>query len=171
MELQEIQSKITIIRGQKVILDRDLAILYGVETKVLKQAVRRNIRRFPDDFMFEMTKKEFKIWRSQIVTSKSDMKGLRYAPFCFTEQGIAMLSSVLNSDTAIEINIAIMRAFVLLRQHLTDNKELKEQIKQLEQDMNVKFEDVYHALDYLVQKSVDKANQKNRNRIGFKTDK
>lgn len=98
MELQIIKSKIIELRGSKVILDRELAQLYDVETRVLKQAVRRNIKRFPDDFMFQLTKEEFAIWRSQNVTSKSDKMGLRYPPFAFTEQGIAMLSSVLKSD-------------------------------------------------------------------------
>ena len=97
---ERITSKIYFIRNQKVMLDRDLAELYGVETKVLKQAVRRNIKRFPKDFMFELTTKEFSDWRSQFVTSKSDKKGLRYEPMVFTEQGVAMLSSILNSDRA-----------------------------------------------------------------------
>ena len=103
-----IASKIYLIRGVKVMLHRDLAELYGVETKVLKQAVRRNIDRFPADFMFEMTKMEFEDWRSQFVTSKSDKMGLRYKPMAFTEQGVAMLSSVLRSNRAIQVNIQIM---------------------------------------------------------------
>jgi hypothetical protein len=110
-----IEKKIYLIRGQKVLLDRDLAELYRVETKVLKQAVKRNIKRFPDDFMFELSKAEFTHWRSQFVTSKSDKIGLRYSPMAFTEQGVAMLSSVLKSERAIEVNIQIMRAFVKLR--------------------------------------------------------
>ena len=106
-----IMTKIYLVRGQKVMLDRDLAKLYGVDTKVLKQAVRRNIERFPEDFMFEMTKKELELWRSQFVTSKSDMKGLRYAPFCFTNIGIPQLSTVLKSKKAIMVNLQIMRVF------------------------------------------------------------
>ncbi len=102
-------TKIMVIRNQKVILDRDLAHLYGVETRALKQAVRRNLKRFPEDFMFQLTSGEFANWRSQIVMSKSDQKGLRHNPFAFTEQGVAMLSTVLNSDRAIEVNILIMR--------------------------------------------------------------
>lgn len=102
MEIQIIKSKILIIRGNKVMLDRDLAELYGVETRVLKQAVRRNIKRFPDDFMFQLSKEEFVNWRSQNVMSNADKMGLRYPPFAFTEQGVAMLSSVLNSDKAID---------------------------------------------------------------------
>jgi len=114
-DLKIIQEKIYEIRGQKVMLDRDLAELYGVETKVLNQAVKRNIRRFPDDFMFQLSKDEFTFWKSQIVTSKADKKGLRRNPYAFTEQGVAMLSGVLNSDAAIDVNIKIMRAFVAIR--------------------------------------------------------
>jgi hypothetical protein len=102
---EAIISKIYLVTGQKVMIDRDLAELYGVETKVLKQAVRRNIDRFPSDFLFEMTQNELKDWRSQIVTSKADRQGLRYAPFCFTEQGVTMLSCVLSSERAIMVNI------------------------------------------------------------------
>ncbi len=171
MELQLIRNKIKIIRGQNVIIDRDLAELYGVETKVLKQAVRRNIKRFPIDFMFEMTKEELQNWRSQFVTSKADKQGLRYSPFCFTEQGVAMLSSVLNSDKAIHVNIAIMRAFVLLRQHLSDYKDLKEQIAILEKEMNIKFKDIYQALEYLLKTDEKAISQQNRKQIGFKTEK
>jgi hypothetical protein len=112
----QIETAILLLRGQKVMLDRDLAVLYGVETKVLKQAVRRNIERFPPDFMFELTKGEFENWRSQFVTSRGDRMGLRYAPMAFTEQGVAMLSSVLRSRRAVQVNIEIMRAFVRLRQ-------------------------------------------------------
>ena len=120
-----ITNKIYLIRDQKVMLDRDLAELYGVETKVLKQAVRRNIKRFPQDFMFEMTKEELTLWRSQFATTSEDKRGLRYAPFCFTEQGVTMLSCILNSERAIEVNIRIIRVFTKLRQMLTDNLNLK----------------------------------------------
>lgn len=102
-----VMSKIYELRGEKVMIDRDLAQLYGVETKRLKEAVRRNINRFPEDFMFVMDNAEFQFWRTQIASSKSDQKGLRYAPYCFTEQGITMLSCVLNSDRAIGVNITI----------------------------------------------------------------
>ena len=104
-------SKIYVIRGQKVMIDRDLATLYGLKTKVLKQSVKRNIDRFPEDFMFGMSNTEFQNWRSQFVTSNSERMGLRYAPFCFTEQGVTMLSCVLNSKQAIETNIRIIRVF------------------------------------------------------------
>ena len=170
MDIQIIKSKILIIRGNKIMLDRDLAELYGVETRVLKQAVRRNIKRFPDDFMFQLSKEEFVNWRSQNVMSNADKMGLRYPPFAFTEQGVAMLSSVLNSDKAIDVNISIMRAFVLLRKHLTDYKDLKEQITKLEKEMNIKFKDINQALNYLLQKDKAVVNYENRERIGFKTD-
>jgi ORF6N domain len=130
MELEVIQNKIFEIRGHKVMLDFDLASLYNVETKVLKQAIRRNINRFPEDFMFELTKKEFENLRSQIVTSSHG--GLRYMPFAFTEQGIAMLSSVLNSEKAIEINISIIRAFVTIIQFTLSYSELKTKIEEIE---------------------------------------
>ena len=171
MELQLIQSKIHIIKDRKVILDKDLAALYGVETRVLKQAVRRNIERFPDDFMFQISKEEFANWRSQNVMSNADKMGLRHLLFAFTEQGVAMLSSVLKSTKAIEVNISIIRAFVVLRQHLTDYKDLKEQITQLEKEMNIKFKDINQALNYLLQKDKAVVKQENRQRIGFRTGK
>ena len=154
-----------------MILDKDLAALYGVETRVLKQAVRRNSKRFTDDFMFQLSKVEFANWRSQFVMSNADKMGLRYPPFAFTEQGVAMLSSVLKSSKAIEVNISIMRAFVVLRQHLSDYKDLKEQIAQLEKEMNMKFKDIHQALNYLLQKDKTVIEHKNRQRIGFKTGK
>ncbi len=129
---ERIINRILVIRNQKVILDRDLALLYGVETRVLKQAVRRNRKRFPSDFMFQLTKEEFTRWRSQIVISKADEKGLRYYPFAFTEQGVAMLSSVLKSERAIEVNILIMRAFVKLREIISTHKKVGEKLKELE---------------------------------------
>src|SRR5690606_21415184 len=169
MELTIVKDKIYVSRGCKVMLDFDLEELYGAETRLLKQAVRRNIDRFPDDFMFELSENELKDWRSQFVMSNpSNRMGLRYPPFAFTEQGVAMLSSVLKSKKAIAVNIAIMRAFVMLRQHLTDYDNLKEQIEQLEKEMNVKFKDIHQALNYLLQKDNVQTEQENRKRIGFK---
>lgn len=125
-------NQIYIIRGQKVMIDRDLASLYGVETRVLKQFVKRNIERFPVDFMFELSKVKFDNWRSQNVTSNySDKMGLRYAPFAFTEQGVAMLSSVLNSKQAIAVNIQIIRIFTKIKQVFADTTELKLEIEQI----------------------------------------
>ena len=148
MELQLIQNKIYEIRGQKVMLDRDLAEMYGVETRVLNQAVKRNMDRFPEDFMFQLTDEELENWKSQIVISNSVKMGLRRNPFAFTELGVAMLSSVLNSKIAIQINMSIMRAFVAVRQVLANPpvdrvgllenqmKELKEYIEDVFADYN-----------------------------------
>src|SRR6266550_4691035 len=130
--LERIEKAIYLIRGEKVMLDRDLAELYKVSTKALKQAVRRNLDRFPDDFMFVLNPAEFQGWRSQFVTSQADRIGLRYAPMAFTEHGILMLSSVLNSDRAVQVNIEIMRAFVNLRRMLASNAELAGKLKELE---------------------------------------
>ena len=134
-ELQVIQNKIYEIRGQKVMLDRDLAEMYGVETRTLNQAVKRNSERFPQDFMFQLTPEEFENWKSQIVMSNSIKMGLRRPPFAFTELGVAMLSSVLNSTTAIQINMSIMRAFVAVRQMIADNSPLK-RLSTLEKNFN-----------------------------------
>ena len=130
---ERILNKIYQIRGQKVMLDRDLAYLYDVETKVLKQQVRRNLDRFPDDFMFELTDSEFTNLRSQFVTSNSDNMGLRYAPMAFTEHGVLMLSSVLNSKRALSVNIQIVRIFTKVRQMLADTVNLKLEIEEIKQ--------------------------------------
>jgi len=154
--------KILFVRGEKVLLDRDLAELYGVETRVLKQAVRRNRKRFPKDFMFELTKQEFEDWRSQFVISKSDKMGLRYRPMAFTEQGVAMLSSVLNSDRAIEVNIAIMRAFVQLRKMIASNEELARKLDELEEKYDEQFRIVFDAIHALIEHE-----EKPPKKIGF----
>jgi hypothetical protein len=167
MQLQAIQSKIYEIRGQKVMFDFDLADLYEVETRTLKQAVRRNLDRFPADFMFELSKEEFETLRSQIVTSNRG--GTRYVPFAFTEQGVAMLSSVLSSAKAIEINIQIIRAFVFLRQYALTHNDLTLKLGELESKFNKKFEDVYEALSYLLDKDTQTKAQQERKKIGFKT--
>jgi len=125
-------SKIYLIRGQKVILDKDLAKLYGVETKRFKEAVKRNITRFPEDFMFELTEKEFNLLKSQIETSNEGWGGTRYPPMAFTEQGVAMLSSVLNSETAIRVNIQIIRVFTKMREILLNNKDILLQLERIE---------------------------------------
>ncbi|MBC8884534.1 ORF6N domain-containing protein [Flavobacterium piscinae] len=161
MKLEIIQQQIIELRGQKVMLDFHLADLYEIETKVLKQAVKRNINRFPTDFMFELSNKEFESLRSQIVTSKRG--GLRYMPFAFTEQGVAMLSSVLNSEKAIAINIAIMRTFVSLRQFALNYKDLNDKITEIEKQ----FPDIYKILNFLMNKEKT-VLIKERNKIGFK---
>ncbi len=161
-QLQTIQSKIYEIRGQRVMLDFDLAKMYGTETKVLKQAIKRNIRRFPADFMFELTMEEFAFLRSQTVTSKQ-RGGTRYMPFAFTEPGVAMLSSVLNSEVAIEINISIMRAFIAVRQLIANPpidkvsllqrevKELKEYMEEVFADQNDINEDTRLQIELINQ--------------------
>jgi phage regulator Rha-like protein len=162
---QDIINRIFHIRGMKVMLDRDLAEMYGVETRVLKQAVRRNISRFPEDFMFEMTSDELENWRSQIVISNSDKMGLRYPPFCFTEQGVAMLSSVLNSETAIQVNIQIIRVFSRMKQLLLDNKDLQLKMEQLEKVVSKHDKEIlaiFNAVKNLIEQPA-----KQRNPIGF----
>lgn len=157
MQISIIENKIYDIRGQKVMLDFDLALMYEVETKIFKQAVKRNIHRFPSDFMFVLSTEEFESLRSQIVTSKRG--GTRYLPFAFTEQGVAMLSSVLNSEKAIDVNIAIIRTFVLIRQHALHFEDLSKKIKQLEKKYDASFKEVFAALDFLV------TTKKNKKRL------
>lgn len=194
MELKVIQKKIYEIRGQKVMLDFDLAELYEVATKVLNQAVKRNIKRFPGDFMFQITAKEWEMNWSQIVTSSKKDKTMRsqtvtaskqnnssqivmssrkhrgttYLPFAFTEQGVAMLSGVLNSDKAIDVNISIMRAFVMIKQFALTYNELAEKIAKLERKNNKQFKDVYEALNLLLSENEEQADWKSRERIGYK---
>ena len=162
-----IMNKIYMVSGQKVMLDRDLAALYGVETKVLKQAVRRNANRFPDDFMFEMSKRELEDWRSQFVTSNnSSMMGLRYAPFCFTEQGVTMLSCILNSERAIMINIQIIRIFTRLREMITAHKDILIKLELLEKKVTSHDENIQMIFQALKQLLNPPATP--RRRIGFR---
>ncbi len=163
-----ITSKIFYIRNQKVMLDRDLAELYGVETKVLKQAVRRNLKRFPEDFMFEMSSAEFQNWRSQFVTSKEDKQGLRYAPFCFTEQGVTMLSCILNSERAIDVNIKIIRVFVKLREMLNDTLGLKLEIEDIKKKISNHSKNIELVFNYLDELMEKKENPSSRDKIGYK---
>jgi len=173
MELQTIQNRIYEIRGQKVLLDFDLAVLYGTDTKKLKQAVRRNIARFPSDFMFELTKEEYDSLRSQIVTLENTGRGKysKYPPFAFTEQGIAMLASVLRSPKAIEVNIQIVRAFVFLRKYALSHTELTQKLQELETKYNKQFKDVFEAINFLLQKEKASNSQKRRKLIGYKKER
>jgi phage regulator Rha-like protein len=167
-----IMSKIYIIRDQKVMLDRDLAELYGVETKQLKRAVRRNIGRFPSDFMFELTKEEFTNWRYQFGTSNREKMGLRIPPFAFTEHGIFMLASVLNSEKAIQMNIQIVRIFSKLRQILYNNEKIVEKLKQVEKSILDHEEKILVIFEYIKQLEIVKQKEqdfKNRKRMGYKT--
>jgi len=142
-------TKIWEIRSKKVMLDSDLARLYGVPTKVLTQAVKRNIRRFPEDFMFQLSKKEAKGLRSQFVTSKRG--GRRYLPYAFTQEGVAMLSGVLNSQRAIEVNVQIMRAFIRLRQMLLTNSGLKKKIEDMEKKYDKQFAIIFEVIKQLLE--------------------
>jgi hypothetical protein len=165
--VEVIARRIYLIREQKVMLDSDLAELYEVPTKILNQAVRRNLSRFPGDFMFQLTKEEAQSLRSQIVTLKPAGRGQhrKYLPYAFTEQGVAMLSSVLKSERAVEVNIAIMRTFVQLRRILLSNEELNRKIGALEQKYDENFRVVFAALRRLLA-----APERPRRRIGFTTD-
>lgn len=146
----EVLNKIYILRGQKVMLDRDLSKLYGVETKQLKRQVKRNLNRFPTDFMFELSKEEITNWRYHFGTSNSsDKMGLRYAPFCFTEQGVAMLSSVLNSTQAIEVNIQIIRIFTRMRELVLDHKDILLKIEKIEKQSMKNTDDIKLIFQYL----------------------
>lgn len=146
---ERIENSILLIRDKKVLLDADLAKLYDVETKVLVQAIKRNIDRFPDDFMFQLSKKEFDILRSQSVTS-SGWGGRRYPPYAFTEQGVAMLSSVLKSKRAVQVNIEIMRAFVRLRQWMVSHEQLAHKLYTLERKYDSQFKTVFDAIRELM---------------------
>jgi hypothetical protein len=164
---QKILNKIYIIRGEKVMLDKDLAEMYGVETKTFNQSIKRNIERFPKDFMFALSEKEWINLRSQIVTSS--WGGARYKPNVFTEQGVAMLSSILNSKTAIEVNIRIIRVFTKMREYALTHKEILLQLSKLEKEVkgNSKdIENVFMVLKELLEKENKPAS---RNRIGFKS--
>jgi len=156
-----IEQKIFLIRGKKVILDKDLAELYGVPTKRVKEQVNRNMKRFPDDFMFQLTWGEAKSLRSQFATLKRG-EHIKFLPYAFTEQGVAMLSSVLNSERAIEVNIAIMRAFVKMRQLLGAQKGLLRKIEEMEKKYDNQFRIVFEAIRSLI-----KEEEKPKRRIGF----
>ncbi len=161
---QIITQKIIEIRDHKVLLDFDLAELYNTETRTLKQAVRRNLNRFPEDFMFELTEEEWISLRSQIVTLKTGRgQHSKYLPFAFTEQGVAMLSSVLNNERAIEINIAIMRSFVSLRKFALTYEELTKRVTEIEQQ----FPDIYKALNHLMDSKQQDKVQQERKKIGY----
>jgi ORF6N domain len=161
-----VMNKIYVVRGQRVMIDRELAELYGVETKVLKQAVRRNIIRFPEDFMFEMSIEDFANWRSQNVTSREDRQGLRYAPFCFTEQGVTMLSCILNSERAVVVNIQIIRIFIKLRQMISTNKDILFQLEKLEKKITSHDKDI--RIIFKCIKQLLNPPQEPRTRIGFR---
>ena len=160
VNIEQITSKIFFIRGIKVMLDRDLAGLYEVETRVLNQAVKRHIKRFPDDFMFQLTGQEFKNLKSHIVIS--NWGGVRKMPYAFTEQGVAMLSGILNSDRAIHVNIQIMRTFTKLRHMISANEKLRREVDELRKLTDDRFQIVFEALDQLLSEE-----DKSKKKIGF----
>jgi hypothetical protein len=182
--IRSIQNRIYEIRGERVMLDRDLAILYETDTKSLNQAVKRNLKRFPADFMFQLTKEEFESIRFQIETVEANEKpvriqnenvkgwgGSRYLPYVFTEQGVAMLSGVVNSDKAIEMNIAIMRAFVAVRHVLLKQNDLKEQLREIRErvgEHDTQLNHIYDAMENLLDEKAAQRKWGERERIGFK---
>ena len=185
--IRSIQNRIYEIRGERVMLDRDLAQLYEIEIKVLNQAVKRNIMRFPPDFMFQLTREEFEsmqfqvkpletpqVSRSQIVTLKINRgQNLKYLPYAFTEQGVAMLSGIINSDKAINMNIAIMRAFVEIKKILLRESDMKEQLREIKERMgghDLQLNQIYDALENLLDEKAAQRKWEDRERIGFKQD-
>lgn len=168
MKVATLQSKIYEIHNFKVMLDFDLAELYEIPTKALNQAVKRNLKRFPSDFIFQLTIEEWANMRSQIVTASQEKRNIKTTPYAFTEQGVAMLSGILNSDIAINVNIAIMRTFVMIRKHAIEHKDFNEKLNVLETKYDKKFGDIYEALNYLLQNEETEKKQKERKQIGFK---
>lgn len=170
MQIERIQNKIYEVRGQKIMLDFDLSELYEVGTKVLNQAVKRNPERFPPRFMFRLTIAEWENMRSQIVTaSDQSRRNVGITPFAFTEHGVTMLASVLRSEKAIRMNIVIVEAFIALKEFAITYKELAEKLNELESRYDERFNDVYDAINFLLQKDKQETSQKERTRIGYKT--
>jgi len=168
MPVELIESKIYLVRGHKVMLDSDLAELYQVETRALIQGVKRNLGRFPADFMFQLNNQEDEALRSQIVTLKKGRgQHRKYLPYVFTEQGVAMLSSVLNSERAIEVNIAIMRTFVKLREMIASHKDLAKRLDELEKKYDTQFRTVFDAIRQLMAPSPEMKKKK----IGFRRER
>jgi hypothetical protein len=171
MELSIIQQKIYEIRGQKVMLDFDLAILYEVQTKALNQAVRRNMGRFPDDFMFRLTAMEWEFMRSQFVTASQNKRNTGITPYAFTEHGVTMLASILKSEKAVKMNISIVRAFITLRQFALNYKELADQIQEIRatvDDHTDQLTKIYGAIESLLAEKENEKHWDDRERIGFK---
>ena len=168
MQLQIIQNRIYEVRGQKVMLDFDLAELYEVETRALNQAVKRNSDIFPDDFMFQLTQIEWQTMTSQIVMTYPNKRPKTSLPLAFTEHGVTMLANVLKSKKARQRSVAIVRAFIALKQFALTNKNLSVKLKELETTYNKQFKDVYEALNYLMKKDKQKIDQSDRIRIGYK---
>lgn len=171
MDIDKIQTKIYEIREQKIMLDFDLAELYEVETRVLNQAVKRNIDIFPEDFMFQLSLTEWESMSSQIVMTYPIKRPKTALPFAFTEHGVTMLANVLKSKKARQTSIAIVRAFITLKRFVLNYKELSGKLQELESKYNKQFKDVYEAINYLLQKDNQEKDQKQRTRIGFKSER
>ncbi len=175
MEIIHIQNIIYEIRNEKIMLDFDLANLYGIETKRLNEQVKRNINRFPSDFMFRISLDEWKnVMRSQIATASQSKRNIKITPFAFTEHGVAMLASVLKSDKAVKMNIAIVRAFIALRQFTINYKDLSKEIielKNITSVHNIQLNEIYSAIENLLDDKVERKNWDDRERIGFKQNK
>jgi phage regulator Rha-like protein len=183
--IQSIQNRIYELRGERVMLDKDLAFLYEIETRILNQAVKRNIKRFPEDFMFQLTKEEYEQIQLQVSTSENNPssksqivtlntkrgQNLKYLPYAFTEQGVAMLSGIINSDKAISMNIAIMRAFVAIKKVLLQQNDMKEQLQEIKERLgehDVQLNQIYDALENLLDEKAAQRKWEDRQRIGFK---
>jgi len=167
MQLKNIHQKIYEVRGQKVMFDFDLAELYEVETRVLNQAVKRNMNRFPERFMFRLTNDEWELMSSQIVMTYPVKRPKTALPLVFTEHGVTMLASVLRSETAIKMNIAIVEAFISLKEFALNYKEIADKLMELENKYNQQFKDIYEAINYLLKKDEQETEYKQRKRIGY----
>ncbi len=161
-------NQIYLIKGQKVMIDRDLAKLYGVETKRLKEVVRRNLDRFPDDFMFQMSQQEFEIWRKEISLNQEDIMGLRHIPFCFTEQGVTMLSCILRSKQAIQVNIRVIRIFTKLREIILTHKDILLKLEQIEKVVTGHNDEIQIIFDALKKLMNHQQQKQVRTQVGYK---
>lgn len=169
MQLQAIRNKIHEVRGQKVMLDFDIAELYEVETRTLNQAVKRNKDIFPEDFMFQLSSKEWEMMSSQIVMTSTYKRPKTAIPLAFTEHGVTMLANVLKSKKARQTSIAVVRAFIALKEFGISHKELSRKMHEMEEKYDRKFKDVYEAINYLLKKDSEEIQYKKRRKIGFKT--
>jgi ORF6N domain len=170
MEIQLIQKTIYELRGHRIMFDYDLAMLYGVETRVLNQAVKRNSELFPEDFMFQLTMVEWEFMSSHFVMTSSTKRPKTALPLAFTEHGVTMLATILKSKSARQMSITIVRAFIALKRYIQDHSEFSEKLRLLEEKFDKQFDDVYEVINYLLKKDNQEAQQQSRKRIGFKSE-
>lgn len=170
MEIQIIQKTIYELRAHRIMFDYDLAMLYGVETRVLNQAVKRNSELFPDDFMFQLTMVEWELMSSHFVMTSSTKRPKTALPFAFTEHGVIMLATILKSKSARQMSVTIVRAFITLKRYVQENSEFSEKLRLLEEKFDKQFDDVYEVINYLVKKDNQEVQQQSRKRIGFKSE-